>query len=93
MQNIIESNQVHSEKIQWHTIIAVTLFHILAIGAFFTFSWQNLIAAAITWWIAGSWGIGMGFHRLLTHRGFKAPKFVEYFLTLCGTLGLPVGRG
>ena len=33
----------------------------------------------------------MGYHRLLTHRGFKAPKFVEYFLTFCGTLGLQSG--
>jgi stearoyl-CoA desaturase (delta-9 desaturase) len=63
----------------------------MAVWALFTFSWQNLIAAAITWWVAGSWGIGMGYHRLLTHKGFKTPKFVEYFLTICGTLGLQSG--
>jgi fatty-acid desaturase len=91
MQNVIEFNQAHSSKIQWTTIIAVTIFHVLAIVALFTFSWSNLIAALITWWIAGSWGIGIGYHRLLTHRGFKAPKFVEYFLTFCGTLGLQSG--
>ncbi len=33
----------------------------------------------------------MGYHRLLTHRGFKTSKFVEYFLTFCGTLGLQSG--
>ena len=91
MQNVIELNQAHSSKIQWTTITAVTIFHVLAIVALFTFSWSNLIAALITWWIAGSWGIGIGYHRLLTHRGFKAPKFVEYFLTFCGTLGLQSG--
>jgi stearoyl-CoA desaturase (delta-9 desaturase) len=69
----------------------VAAFHVLAIGALFTFSWANLIAALITWWIAGSWGIGMGYHRLLTHRGFKTSKFIEYFLTFCGTLGLQSG--
>ena len=36
--------------------------------------------------VAGSLGIGMGYHRLLTHRGYKSPKWVEYLLTLCGTL-------
>jgi fatty-acid desaturase len=92
MQNVIEFQPTHSkEKLQWVTITAVTIFHVLAIGALFTFSWANLIAALVTWWIAGSWGIGMGYHRLLTHRGFKANKFVEYFLTLCGTLGLQSG--
>jgi fatty-acid desaturase len=33
-------------------------------------------------------GIGIGYHRLLTHRGFKTPKWVEYFLTICGTLAM-----
>jgi fatty-acid desaturase len=91
MQNVVELKPVKSDQIQWVTMGAVTIFHILAIGAIFTFSWANLLAFLVTWWIAGSWGIGMGYHRLLTHRGFKAPKFVEYFLTFCGTLGLQSG--
>jgi len=41
--------------------------------------------------MSGSWGIGMGYHRLLTHRGYKTPKWVEYFLTLCATLALEGG--
>jgi sn-1 stearoyl-lipid 9-desaturase len=30
----------------------------------------------------------MGYHRLLTHRGYKTPKWLEYFLTICATLTL-----
>jgi stearoyl-CoA desaturase (delta-9 desaturase) len=63
----------------------------VAVAAFFTFSWQNLVAAAICWWIAGSWGVGLGYHRLLTHRGFKTPKLLEYFLSACGTFALQSG--
>jgi stearoyl-CoA desaturase (delta-9 desaturase) len=33
----------------------------------------------------------MGYHRLLTHRGYKCPKWVEYFLTICATLALQGG--
>jgi fatty-acid desaturase len=91
VQKAIELKDAKSKQIQWVTATAVIIFHIMAAWALFTFSWQNLIAAAITWWIAGSWGIGMGYHRLLTHGGFKTSKFVEYFLTLCGTLGLQSG--
>ncbi len=91
MQNVLQFQHAKSNKIQWVTLTTVTIFHILAIWALFTFSWQNLIAAAVTWWIAGSWGIGMGYHRLLTHGGFKTPKWMEYFLTFCGTLGLQSG--
>ena len=77
--------------LNWNTIIAVAIFHILAIAALFTFSWSNLLAAGILWWIAGSLGIGLGYHRLLTHRGFKTPKWVEYALSLFGTLALQSG--
>jgi len=91
MQNVAEFNHVKSREIQWVTATFVVVFHIMAVWALFTFSWQNLIAAAITWWVAGSWGIGIGYHRLLTHGGFKAPKWLEYFFTTCGTLGLQSG--
>jgi stearoyl-CoA desaturase (delta-9 desaturase) len=33
----------------------------------------------------------MAYHRLLTHRGFKTYKWVEYFLTICATLALEGG--
>lgn len=91
MQNVIELKQSKTRPIQWVTGTFVVFFHIMAVWALFTFSWANLLAAAITWWIAGSWGIGIGYHRLLTHGGFKAPKWLEYFFTTCGTLGLQSG--
>ncbi|HEY8561655.1 MAG TPA: fatty acid desaturase [Pyrinomonadaceae bacterium] len=91
MQNVIQSKDAKSNQIQWVTATVVVIFHVLAVWALFTFSWQNLIAAAITWWVAGSWGVGIGYHRLLTHGGFRTPKFFEYFLTICGTLGLQSG--
>jgi fatty-acid desaturase len=43
------------------------------------------------WWVAGGFGIGMGYHRLLTHRGYKTPRWMEYILTVCGTLTLEGG--
>jgi stearoyl-CoA desaturase (delta-9 desaturase) len=36
-------------------------------------------------------GIGMGYHRLLTHRGYKIPRWLEYCLTVCATLALEGG--
>jgi len=91
VQNSTEFETFVPEKVNWHTLFFVAIFHIMAVVALFTFSWQNLAAAAITWWIAGSWGIGLGYHRLLTHRGFRAPKWFERFLALCGTLALQSG--
>lgn len=91
MQNVIELEQTDSNKLQWSTIIAVAIFHILALAALFTFSWQNLLAFVVLWWISGSLGIGLGYHRLLTHGGYKVPKWLEYFLTVCGTMALQSG--
>lgn len=80
-----------SAGLNWHTVIGVTIFHILAVAALFTFSWSNLIAALILWWFAGSLGVGIGYHRLLTHRGFKTPKWVEYVFSVIGTLAIQSG--
>jgi stearoyl-CoA desaturase (delta-9 desaturase) len=79
------------ERINWHTATFMTLLHIGAVAALFMFSWQALVAAVVLWWISASLGVGMGFHRLLTHRGYKTPKLVEYFITFCGLLALEGG--
>jgi len=75
----------------WITTIFMAIFHIGAIAALFFFSWTNLIVAAILYVFAINFGIGMGYHRLLVHRGYRVPKAVEYFLAVCGTLALEGG--
>ncbi len=81
----------NNKGINWHTATFMALFHIGAVAALFMFSWQALVAAIVLWWISASLGVGMGFHRLLTHRGYKTPKLVEYFITVCGLLALEGG--
>jgi stearoyl-CoA desaturase (delta-9 desaturase) len=80
-----------SSRINWVTAIFMALFHIGAVAALFFWSWKALAVAIFLNWIAGGVGVGMGYHRLLTHRGYKVPKAVEYFLTICGTLSLEAG--
>ena len=77
--------------INWGTAIAMALFHVGAIAALFFFTWPAFFVAIFLWWVSGSLGIGMSYHRLLTHRGYKTPKWVEYFLTWCATLALEGG--
>ena len=73
------------------TAIAIITFHVLAVVALFFIDWGAIAMMLVLWWVAGSLGIGMGYHRLLTHRGYKTPKWVEYVLTVCGTLALEGG--
>jgi fatty-acid desaturase len=77
--------------VNWVTTAFMVVFHAGAVAALFMFSWEALLVSLFLWWVSGSLGIGMGFHRLLTHRGYKTPKAVEYFLTVCGTLALEGG--
>jgi stearoyl-CoA desaturase (delta-9 desaturase) len=69
----------------------MVLFHVGALAAVFFFTWKALFVAIFLWWISTSLGIGMGYHRLLTHRGYKTPKWVEYVLTVFATLSLEGG--
>ena len=78
-------------SVNWITTIAMGAFHVGAIAAFFFFSWKNVAAFAIMYFLAINVGIGMAYHRLLTHRGYKTPKWVEYFVTTCGTMALEGG--
>jgi stearoyl-CoA desaturase (delta-9 desaturase) len=82
---------VKRDGINWISTIAFTFFHIMSVVALFYVTGGALIVAAALYWISLSFGIGMGYHRLLTHRGYKAPKWFEYFLAVCGTLALEGG--
>jgi sn-1 stearoyl-lipid 9-desaturase len=79
------------DGINWVTASFMMLFHVGALAALFFFSWKAFFVALCLHWMTGSLGIGMGYHRLLTHRGYKTPKWVEYFLTICATLALEGG--
>jgi len=56
------------KRINWNTTVFMVLFHVGAVAALFMFNWRALVVAILLWWLAGSLGIGIGFHRILTHR-------------------------
>ena len=77
--------------LKWDNTILVIITHAGAIAALFMWSWPAIICAVVLYWIAGGLGIGMGFHRLLTHRAYRVPRIVEYALAICGTLAAEGG--
>ncbi len=70
---------------------ALVTFHALAIAALFFASWSALAISAVLWVVAQNIGIGMSYHRQLTHRGYLTPKWVEYAMAFCATLALEGG--
>lgn len=69
----------------------MVVFHVLAIAAFFYMTIDAVLLAAVLHWTCIGWGIGMGYHRLHTHRSYKVPKFIEYFFAVCAVLTLQGG--
>jgi stearoyl-CoA desaturase (delta-9 desaturase) len=80
-----------AKDLNWPTTFVFCLFHVGAIAALFLFEWQAVAVAAVLYWLAIGCGIGMGYHRLLTHRSYEVPKPIEYFMAICGTLTLEGG--
>ena len=72
-------------------VAIIGLFHVGALAALFMFTWQRLLVTAIIYVFAINVGIGMCYHRLLTHRGYVVPKWIEYTMTLLATLAMEGG--
>jgi stearoyl-CoA desaturase (delta-9 desaturase) len=72
----------------WPVILFIGGVHVIALLAFLPafFSWPAVAVALGLHWLTAGVGVTLGFHRLITHRSFRAPKWVEYFLLFCGTL-------
>ena len=77
--------------LNWLTLLVMAAFHLGAVAALFFFTWQRLTVMLALYVVAINFGIGMCYHRLLTHRGYQVPKWLEYVLTICATLALEGG--
>ncbi|MGB8261250.1 MAG: fatty acid desaturase [Terracidiphilus sp.] len=79
------------DGINWLTMTVVVLLHVGAVAALFFFTWQRLAVMMALYVLAINVGIGMCYHRLLTHRGYQVPRWLEYAMAVCGTLALEGG--
>jgi len=80
-------------RINWITTIFMGAIHVGALCAFLPvyFAWKNVAMFFVMYFFAINVGVGMAYHRLLTHRGYRVPKWLEYFVTACGCLALEGG--
>ncbi|MCY7272411.1 MAG: fatty acid desaturase, partial [Phormidesmis sp. CAN_BIN44] len=74
--------------IDWTTVAFLTAMHGLALLAPWFFSWSALGVALFLHWLFGGIGICLGYHRLLSHRSFQVPKWLEYTIATLGALSI-----
>ncbi|MGE0755527.1 MAG: acyl-CoA desaturase [Pirellulaceae bacterium] len=76
----------------WHAtnVAVISAVHVAALLAFvpYFFSWSGVALAVIGIYVFGTLGVNLGFHRLLTHRGFECPRWLEYVLATLGVCSL-----
>lgn len=75
----------------WTNLLFFATFHGLALLAPWFFSWKALGVALFLHWLCGSIGICLGYHRLLTHRSFQVPQWLEYAIAIIGCLAIEGG--
>jgi fatty-acid desaturase len=73
-------------RVNWVFAIAVAAIHLIALLAFTPafFSWTGVVLALLGLYVFGTLGINLCFHRLLTHRGFVCPLWLEHFFAALG---------
>ncbi len=80
-----------NRRLQISSLVGIVLVHAGVLLAPFTFTWSGLVVCLVLCFVTGALGITVCFHRLLTHRSYKTPKWFEYVLTCCGCLALQGG--
>jgi len=88
--NLETAQAAAKTRFDWTALAFITAFHVGAVAALFYFSWGNLLAFGILYLFAGK-GITVGYHRLLTHKSFKVPKWLERTWAVLGALNLQGG--
>lgn len=77
-------------RILWPYLGFVLAFHLLLPLAFvpWLFSWTGLVLVPLGNYVFCSLGIGACYHRLLTHRSYRCPKWFEHALAVLGVCSL-----
>src|SRR5919202_4627787 len=88
---LVPTSPENQPALNWLTVTFFTSVHALALLAPWYFSWSALGVALFLHWLLGSIGICLGYHRLLSHRSFQVPQWLEYAIAFIGALALQGG--
>jgi fatty-acid desaturase len=85
-QALAHPSTAADSRVMWGTVVGVTAYHGVALLALvpWLFSWTGVAAAALGLYVFGTLGVNLCFHRLLTHRSFVCPLWLEHALSVLG---------
>ena len=90
--NVLMDHQPEMPPHPWdpRTIFVLVSVHLAALAAPFYFSWSGLLVGVVLYALTAS-GITIGYHRLLTHRSYRAPRWLAYLIVTLASLSAQGG--
>jgi sn-2 palmitoyl-lipid 9-desaturase len=70
--------------LNWPVFLWIAGIHVAALAAPWCFSWSGLAICLVLYWVTGSLGVCLGYHRLLTHGSFTTSRPVKLFFAWLG---------
>ena len=88
-----ETAVVPQQGRNWVVIGFMATIHVLAVVALLPQFWSVPAVATllILYWVTACLGVTIGYHRLLSHRAFRVPQWLERFFATCGALSCQHG--
>jgi stearoyl-CoA desaturase (delta-9 desaturase) len=89
----LSGEEEKSVPAQYFSLLHVSFFLIVHLGAlvsFAYFSWTNLAVMFVLYVVTGL-GITVGYHRLLAHRSFRTPLWLERTIATVGAIAMQGG--
>ena len=82
-----------SKTTPWVTIGFMAVIHVLALVALLPQFWSVPAVASflVLYWVTACLGVTIGYHRMLSHRAFRVPQWLERFFATCGALSCQHG--
>lgn len=89
----VEIADARAHKFQKYAMLAITIIPLLGVAAAIALLWGQAVSALdlgllIGFYVVTGLGVTVGYHRLLTHKSFKAHPWVRVALAVAGSLSL-----
>ena len=77
----------------WGTIVFMVAIHIFSLVAIQPKFWSLPAVTSLLffYWVTACLGVTLGYHRLLSHRSFIVPRWLESFFATCGAISCQHG--
>jgi fatty-acid desaturase len=77
-------------RVEWPLAAGIFGYHLVAFTALlpWLFSWTGVVLAVLGIYLFSTLGLHVGYHRLLTHRGFATPKWIERTFAVLGACAM-----